>query len=677
MKQFFSHLGAALFVGAFALLPQSFAMFTDVKSEDTYGPSVLHLQQEGIVEGFADGTFRTQSNITRAEYTKVLLYSKYGEALVNQCDDASFPDVEASAWYYNVICYAKQESIVSGYADGTFHPNDNISYAEAAKILVNIMIANTDDATGNEWWTTYTGLLEAHGALPPTIGVATNPLSRGEMAYMASRMIRNTTALFIEKKFDNKLVYLLNPGTTIEELQTHCAIEGGTFNTCGSVCATDAEMCVKMCGLTCENIPEEKSFIRDRFTGKVVYQLGEGVTEAQLRNHCALEGGTFSMCSSSCAPDAEVCTLECAVTCENIPARSTTEVDEDTDTEEEEPVEEAAWKNYTNYDLGFRVNYPTASTMEELNDETNGDTVTFMLTGETQEPDTEITDGFVVSFDRVTLDENQSLSAYVDSQINESKKTGEITKAKERYELANKDGFRYIAKTQGDVTHIYLPINANEAFVVSYSVEDPEEMKYQNQIDEMLTSLQLIEWETTTLGNEAFTLKYPTTPFTSETSTNKLTLTHNVAYQHADVCDAKGDAAPLDDLTDFDVSFESYDKNLADTVTALEPTGFADENLSEDKSEFVAQDGFIEQVTIGKLDGWRVISGAEGCGEYRYYFPIAGNKTLVVRRAFVPEFSDINANQKEALAVEGALSPAQADAAFDAILKAVTVTENQ
>jgi hypothetical protein len=49
-----------------------------------------------------------------------------------------FKDLSDDAWYYNYVLKAVELGIVQGYSDGTFRPNANISRAEASKILVKL-----------------------------------------------------------------------------------------------------------------------------------------------------------------------------------------------------------------------------------------------------------------------------------------------------------------------------------------------------------------------------------------------------------------------------------------------------------------------------------------------------------------------------------------------------------
>lgn len=49
--------------------------------------------------------------------------------------DSKFPDVEKDKWYAEYITFAVKNGWINGYSDGTFRPNANITRAEAAKIL--------------------------------------------------------------------------------------------------------------------------------------------------------------------------------------------------------------------------------------------------------------------------------------------------------------------------------------------------------------------------------------------------------------------------------------------------------------------------------------------------------------------------------------------------------------
>lgn len=56
----------------------------------------------------------------------------------------------------------------------------------------------------------------------------------------------------IEEIFDDKVVYTTEQDIDTEKLEQDCAERGGEFNTCGSICPSDAAVCAEVCAYTCE-----------------------------------------------------------------------------------------------------------------------------------------------------------------------------------------------------------------------------------------------------------------------------------------------------------------------------------------------------------------------------------------------------------------------------------------
>ena len=86
-----------------------------------------------MVGGYADGTFSPDAPINRAEAMKILLegYDPYDDSAA----DAGFSDVASDAWYAPYVNYAAANNIVSGYEDGTFGSDKNITRGEVAKVV--------------------------------------------------------------------------------------------------------------------------------------------------------------------------------------------------------------------------------------------------------------------------------------------------------------------------------------------------------------------------------------------------------------------------------------------------------------------------------------------------------------------------------------------------------------
>ncbi|MFC1616168.1 S-layer homology domain-containing protein [Patescibacteria group bacterium] len=107
--------------------------FTDIPEYHRNYIAVKYLQEQGIIQGYQDGSFRPERPVSRAEFLKLVLYS--ANIPLNEINGNNFSDVEDDQWYTPVINKAFHEGWINGYEDGTFKPHTNINKAEAIKII--------------------------------------------------------------------------------------------------------------------------------------------------------------------------------------------------------------------------------------------------------------------------------------------------------------------------------------------------------------------------------------------------------------------------------------------------------------------------------------------------------------------------------------------------------------
>ncbi len=107
--------------------------FDDVTEDKWFYSYVTELASKGIVEGYEDGSFRPQNNVTRAEFIKLLVVCMdYPTSAL-----PSFDDVKEKDWFYSYVSTAVKNGIVVKEEYGnSFKPNEVISREEAAKLLV-------------------------------------------------------------------------------------------------------------------------------------------------------------------------------------------------------------------------------------------------------------------------------------------------------------------------------------------------------------------------------------------------------------------------------------------------------------------------------------------------------------------------------------------------------------
>ena len=108
--------------------------YTDVASNAWYNTAVSTLSSMGIIAGYPDGTFRPNANITRAEFVAIAArFDPNGDKTA-----AAFSDI-LNHWAKDEISIAYNNSWVDGYPDGTFLPQRNISRAEAMTLVNRVL----------------------------------------------------------------------------------------------------------------------------------------------------------------------------------------------------------------------------------------------------------------------------------------------------------------------------------------------------------------------------------------------------------------------------------------------------------------------------------------------------------------------------------------------------------
>ncbi|MBE6083673.1 MAG: S-layer homology domain-containing protein [Tissierellaceae bacterium] len=196
-------LGIVLFVTANSI---SFAQFSDMNSHWAKD-EVLKLSEEKVVSGYPDGTYKPNRTITKGEFftilNRVLNYNiesvespdapitrgevikVLGQAfdIKGQGDKSSLGFTDKEQIPEDIVEYLKgmkEEGYISGYADGSFKPDNVITRAEIAKILNNICkdIYNSEDV--------YTGTVEGNLVLNGSETKLKDVLVKGNL-YIASK----------------------------------------------------------------------------------------------------------------------------------------------------------------------------------------------------------------------------------------------------------------------------------------------------------------------------------------------------------------------------------------------------------------------------------------------------------------------------------------------------------
>lgn len=187
--------------------------FTDVKEGNAYFVAISYLKEKNIIEGYEDGYFKPNKEISRAEALKMLtIASGVFKDSPTKPTLAPFTDTPITEWYTQYLAAAKDKKIIDGYKDGSFKPENSINLAEALRMYfesvntvnegqINFadgLDINFKDTAPDEWYTKYTSYAGAHQIVNIYDDNSINPtqkMTRGYLAEIIYRTMQNKAGL--------------------------------------------------------------------------------------------------------------------------------------------------------------------------------------------------------------------------------------------------------------------------------------------------------------------------------------------------------------------------------------------------------------------------------------------------------------------------------------------------
>ena len=95
---------------------------------------VMQASEAGLMNGYGSSLFGKNDPITRGQMVQIL-YNYYGE---DSGTNSGFSDVPSSAWYAKAVTWASKKGVVSGYSNGTFGPDNQLTREQMVTILYNV-----------------------------------------------------------------------------------------------------------------------------------------------------------------------------------------------------------------------------------------------------------------------------------------------------------------------------------------------------------------------------------------------------------------------------------------------------------------------------------------------------------------------------------------------------------
>ena len=105
--------------------------FGDVDPEGWYREAVEYVYHNGLMKGVSENLFAPGEKVTRGMAVTVVHRLAGSPA----AEGAGFPDVPEGAWYADAVRWAQANDIVTGYEDGTFRPDQNMTRQELVAVF--------------------------------------------------------------------------------------------------------------------------------------------------------------------------------------------------------------------------------------------------------------------------------------------------------------------------------------------------------------------------------------------------------------------------------------------------------------------------------------------------------------------------------------------------------------
>ena len=188
------------------------AAFTDSADIKTT-EAVDMLVALGVIDGYADGSFKPEGTVTRAEMAKMIYVIRTGrsDASAYNDDKTTFTDI-GDHWARGYIKYCQSLGIIAGKSTTKFDPNGKVTTAEAAKMLLVTLGYNAQKAglEGTTWSQKTVALADENGLLKDVVcGTSAAAPRQYAAQLMYNAIFANTVTLrdgeYTKYGYDNSL----------------------------------------------------------------------------------------------------------------------------------------------------------------------------------------------------------------------------------------------------------------------------------------------------------------------------------------------------------------------------------------------------------------------------------------------------------------------------------------
>ncbi|WP_338453362.1 S-layer homology domain-containing protein [Niallia oryzisoli] len=218
---------------------QRATIFTDVNSANFASGYITSAVEWGIINGFPDGTFRPNATLTRGQMA-ILIDRAFK---LSETSDIRFYDVSSTSSAYQSIYKIVEAGITNGYTDGTFKPNLDMTRAQFSAFLARALDdrfkvsppvipdpVNWDGEWKREDFAN-PGLLTITNSNSSSLHFSLNVTSGANVGWIeGNAQIQGTTAQYNDTDSSCKLIFTHN-GESIQVEQTMDCYQYGGMGT--------------------------------------------------------------------------------------------------------------------------------------------------------------------------------------------------------------------------------------------------------------------------------------------------------------------------------------------------------------------------------------------------------------------------------------------------------------
>lgn len=168
----------------FWLLSSTGFAFFDTKYS-FYKQEIERFKDDGLIQGYSDGSFRPQDTISREEILKIVF--QVSEKEIDETLTDCYPDIHDSMWSQKYICTGSKLGMVKWFEDGKFKPYEKVTFLEAIAFGMRAFEFEVPES-GTLWYEKYRDFLDEKHIFPKQNYTKETLITRGQAVELFSRM---------------------------------------------------------------------------------------------------------------------------------------------------------------------------------------------------------------------------------------------------------------------------------------------------------------------------------------------------------------------------------------------------------------------------------------------------------------------------------------------------------